>query len=194
MNTDHAELCASPEWAAHLHNEVLPLAVERADLGKELLEVGPGPGAATEWLRTKVDRMVAVELEAEAASLLAARFAGTNVEVRQGSGTALEFADDSFDSAASFTMLHHIPTAALQNLLLSEVFRVLRPGGVLVGADSLPSQSLHAFHEGDTYNPVEPAALLVRLQTLGYVDITLSVGSRLTFSAHKPPAQTERAA
>ncbi|WP_414506535.1 class I SAM-dependent methyltransferase [Streptomyces sp. NEAU-L66] len=194
MNTDHAELCASPEWAAHLHDEVLPLAVARADLGKKLLEVGPGPGAATEWLQTKVDRLVAVEIEAGAASQLADRFAGTNVEVRQGSGTALEFADDSFDSAASFTMLHHVPTTALQNLLLAEILRVLRPGGVFVGADSLPSQSLHAFHEGDIYNPVEPAALLVRLQTLGYVDITLGVGRRLTFSAHKPPAQAERAA
>uniref|UniRef100_A0AAU3GR62 Class I SAM-dependent methyltransferase n=1 Tax=Streptomyces sp. NBC_01401 TaxID=2903854 RepID=A0AAU3GR62_9ACTN len=194
MNTDHAKLCASPEWAAHLHAEVLPLAVERADLGKRLLEVGPGPGAATEWLRTKVGSLVAVEIEAEAASRLSDRFAGTNVEVRQGSGTALEFADDSFDSAASFTMLHHIPTAALQNLLLSEVFRVLKPGGVLVGADSLPSQPLHAFHEEDIYNPVEPAAFLVRLQTLGYVDITLGVGRGLTFSAHKPPTQTEQAA
>ncbi|WP_347237663.1 methyltransferase domain-containing protein [Streptomyces sp. M3] len=100
-----------------------------------------------------------------------------------------EFADDSFDSAASFTMLHHVPTTALQNLLLAEILRVLRPGGVLVGADSLPSQSLHAFHEDDVYNPVEPAAFLVRLQTLGYVDITLGVGSRLTFSAHKPPVR-----
>ncbi|WP_432081463.1 class I SAM-dependent methyltransferase [Streptomyces sp. WAC 04229] len=194
MNTDHAELCASPEWAAHLHDEVLPLAVQGAELGNDLLEVGPGPGAATEWLRTRVDRLVAVEIEAEAAALLSGRFEGTNVEVRQGSGTALEFADDSFDSAASFTMLHHVPTTALQNLLLAEILRVLRPGGVLVGADSLPSQSLHAFHEGDTYNPVEPATLLIRLQTLGYVDITLSVGRRLTFSAHKPPTQPERAA
>ncbi|MGW8551607.1 class I SAM-dependent methyltransferase [Streptomyces tubercidicus] len=194
MNPDHAELCTSPQWAAHLHDEVLPLAVARADLGKELLEVGPGPGAATEWLRTKVDRLVAVELEAEAAALLADRFSGTNVEVHQGSGSALEFADDSFDSAASFTMLHHVPTTALQNVLLAEVLRVLKPGGVLVGADSLPSQSLHAFHEGDIYHPVEPATLLVRLQTLGYVDITLGVGRRLAFSAHKPPAQAERAA
>ncbi|MFF9782795.1 Methylase involved in ubiquinone/menaquinone biosynthesis [Streptomyces sp. SceaMP-e96] len=186
MNTSHDELCASPEWAAHLHDEVLPLAVARAALGKDLLEVGPGPGAATEWLRTKVDRLVAVEIETAAASLLADRFAGTNVEIRQGSGVALDFADASFDSAASFTMLHHVPTAALQNRLLAEILRVLRPGGVLVGSDSLPSQTLHAFHEGDIYNPVEPAAFLVRLQTLGYVDITLGVGDRLTFSAHKP--------
>ncbi|NGN63121.1 class I SAM-dependent methyltransferase [Streptomyces sp. A7024] len=187
MNKEHDELCASPEWAALLHENVLPLAVDRADLGKELLEVGPGPGAATEWLRTRVDRLVAVEIEAAAAERLAARFAGTNVEVRQGSGSALEFADDSFDSAASFTMLHHVPTVALQNRLLAEILRVLRPGGVLVGADSLPSSPLHEFHEGDVYNPVEPAAFLTRLQTLGYVDITLGVTTGLTFSAHKPP-------
>jgi SAM-dependent methyltransferase len=186
MNTNHAELCASPEWAAHLHDDVLPVAVARADLGAEMLEVGPGPGAATEWLRTRVERLVAVEVDAQAASLLADRYAGTNVEIRQGSGTALDFADGSFDSAASFTMLHHVPTAALQNRLLAEILRVLRPGGVLVGSDSLPSHALHEFHEADTYNPVEPAAFLVRLQTLGYVDITLSVAARLTFSAHKP--------
>ncbi|MDG4862602.1 class I SAM-dependent methyltransferase [Streptomyces sp. T-3] len=194
MNNNHAELCASPEWAAHLHDNVLPIAVARADLGKELLEVGPGPGAATDWLRTRVERLTAVEIDADAAALLADRYAGTNVDVRQGSGAALEFADDSFDSAASFTMLHHVPTAALQNRLLAEILRVLRPGGVLVGADSLPSHALHEFHDGDIYNPVEPAAFLVRLQTLGYVDITLGVGTGLTFSAHKPAAHGEEAA
>ncbi|MFJ2910972.1 class I SAM-dependent methyltransferase [Streptomyces sp. NPDC087228] len=186
MNKRHAELCTSPEWAAHLQDSVLPVAIARAELGREMLEIGPGPGAATEWLRTRVERLVAVEVEAEAASLLADRYAGTNVEIHHGSGTELEFADDSFDSAASFTMLHHVPTAALQNRLLAEILRVLRPGGVLVGSDSLPSHSLHEFHEDDIYNPVEPAAFLVRLQTLGYVDITLGVGDRLTFSAHKP--------
>lgn len=185
MNRNH-ELCASPEWATHLQDNVLPIAIAWADLGKEMLEVGPGPGAATEQLRTRVERLVAVEIEAEAASLLADRYAGTNVEVRQGSGSVLEFADDSFDSAASFTMLHHVPTVELQNRLLAEIFRVLRPGGVFVGSDSLPSHSLHEFHEGDVYNPLEPAAFLVRLQTLGYVDITLGVGDHLTFSAHKP--------
>ncbi|MFD9793900.1 class I SAM-dependent methyltransferase [Streptomyces sp. NPDC059070] len=189
MNKNHAAVCTSPEWAAHLHEDVLPIAVARADLGRELLEIGPGPGAATEWLRTRVDRLVAVEIEAEAAALLAERYAGTNVEIHHGNGGALEFGDDSFDSAASFTMLHHVPTAALQNRLLAEVLRVLRPGGVLVGSDSLASHTLHEFHEGDVYNPVEPAAFLVRLQTLGYVDITLGVGDRLTFSAHKPVAK-----
>jgi hypothetical protein len=40
--------------------------------------------------------------------------------------------------------------------------------------------------EGDTYNPVEPAAFLTRLQTVGFGEITLTVSDRLLFRARKP--------
>ena len=53
------------------------------------------------------------------------------------------------------------------------------------GSDSLPSDGLHHFHEGDTYNPVEPAAFLTRLQTAGFDEITLHVGHNLIFTARK---------
>ena len=87
-----------------------------------------------------------------------------------GDATALGYPDASFDSVGMFTMLHHVPTRALQDRILAEALRVLRPGGTLIGSDSLPSDGLHQFHEGDTYNPVEPAALLTRLQTIGFAD------------------------
>jgi hypothetical protein len=45
---------------------------------------------------------------------------------------------------------------------------------------------LHHFHEGDVYNPIEPAVLLTRLQTLGYERITIGVDYAMTFVAHKP--------
>jgi hypothetical protein len=83
-------------------------------------------------------------------------------------------------------MLHHLPMQALQFAALCEAFRVLRPGGVLVGADSLASQGLHDFHEGDTYNPIDPPRLLVYLQAAGYARLTLAVGEVLLFTAHKP--------
>jgi SAM-dependent methyltransferase len=185
VNENHANLLGTPEWAAHLHDDILPVVTSGVDLGGDMLEVGPGPGAATEWLRHRVRRLVAVELDPEAAAALRARFARTNVSVVVGDATALDYPDGSFDSVGMFTMLHHVPTPGLQNALLAEALRVLRPGGTLVGSDSLASDRLHHFHAGDTYNPVEPAALLTRLQTLGFGPITITVGDTLLFRAGK---------
>lgn len=86
-------------------------------------------------------------------------------------------------------MLHHLPTVSAQNRVLSEAFRTLRPGGVLIGSDSLASTGLHDFHAGDVYSPVEPAALVTRLLTIGFVSLTLPVGDDLRFSAHKPSTE-----
>jgi ubiquinone/menaquinone biosynthesis C-methylase UbiE len=183
MNENHDKLMASAEWAEHLRDDVLPLAVRDVDLGEDLLELGPGPGAATDWLRHRVNRLVGLEQEAEAAAKLAARF--PDIEVVTGDATALPYPEASFDTVAAFTMLHHVPTRAQQDKLLAEAFRVLRPGGTFLGSDSLASDGLHHFHEGDTYNPVEPAAFLTRLQTAGFDLITLRVGYNVIFTAAK---------
>ncbi len=186
MNENHARLCPSPEWASHLHEDVLPALADGLELGPRMLEIGPGPGAATEWLRHRVERLVAIELDAQTVTNLRQRFADTGVEVVQGDATSLPFEDGSFDSAGSFTMLHHVPTTAMQNQLLAEALRVLRPGGTLIASDSSPSNDLHHFHLGDVYNPVDPASLMTRLQTVGFGAITVSVDYGFTFRARKP--------
>lgn len=193
MNEGHATLCSSPEWAKYLQEEVLPFFLTHATLGDDVLEIGPGPGAATEWLAKRVRRLVAIEVSPEAAHVLARRYEGTNVEVLTGDASKMDFVNDTFDTVASFTMLHHVPTTTLQNAILTEAFRVLRPGGVLIGSDSLASNDLHLFHSCDTYNPIEPAALLVRLQTIGFFPITLVVDRRLKFVARKPDVGNESA-
>jgi SAM-dependent methyltransferase len=171
-----------------MQTEVLPSLAKGVDLGDEMLEIGPGPGAATDWLRHKVRRLVALELEAEAADVLAAKYVGTNVEVHVGDAASTAFGDACFDSVGCFTMLHHIPTLALQDRALSEAFRILRPGGVLIGSDSLASNELHHFHADDTYNPIEPTSLLPRLQAFGFRNITVAVDGMVRFVAHKPAA------
>lgn len=191
MNENHERLCPSPEWAAYLQNDILPPLTAGLSLGRHLLEIGPGPGAATDWLRHRVKCLTAVEVDQAAAERLAARFAGTNVEIVTADATRLTFADESFDSVGTFTMLHHVPTVALQFRLLAEAYRLLRPGGVLLGSDSLASTGLHEFHAGDTYNPVEPASLLSRLQALGFSKITIAVDEVLTFTAHRPVPQPD---
>jgi SAM-dependent methyltransferase len=193
MNSNHDNLCGSPEWAAHIQDEVLPVVTAQVDLGREMLEIGPGPGAATAWLCQRVARLVALERDEAAATALAGKFPG--VEVTVGDATAMSYPDCSFDSVGSFTMLHHVPTTALQNQILAEALRVLRPGGVLVGSDSLPSDGLHGFHEGDTCHPVEPSAMLVRLQTLGFAAVMVAVDEVLMFTARKAaPAGADQAA
>jgi SAM-dependent methyltransferase len=175
VNDNHAQLCPSPEWAEFLHTEVLPWLVERAEIGPVMIEVGPGPGAGTEWLRHRVERLVVVEIEPEAAGRLLDRFADTNVEVVNADATSMSFADATFDSAGSFTMLHHVPTAELQDQLLAEVARVLRPGGVLIGSDSTPSDGLRDFHDGDTYHPIAPDGFADRLLAAGFAEATVEV-------------------
>lgn len=184
MNENHA-LCSTPEWAEFMESEVLEPVTAGLDLGEEMLELGPGPGATTRWLRHRVKRVVAFELDPDAAARLASDLAGTNVEVEVGDATSSPFPEESFDSVGCFTMLHHVPTAQDQFRILCEAYRVLRPDGVLVGADSLASQGLHEFHEGDTYNPIDPARLFVLLQAAGFGHVMVSAGDGLLFTARK---------
>src|SRR5277367_4755859 len=60
MNEAHLRICASPEWAAFVESELLPWVLAEADLGDEVLEVGPGPGLTTDVLRRQVPRLTAV--------------------------------------------------------------------------------------------------------------------------------------
>jgi ubiquinone/menaquinone biosynthesis C-methylase UbiE len=186
MNENHARLCPSPEWAAHLQQDVLPSLTSNVDLGEHMLEIGPGPGAATDWLRHQVRRLTVIEIDDMAGAKLADRYAGSNVEVVTGDATDAHWPDESFDSVGCFTMLHHVPTTAAQNKILAAAFRMLKPSGVLIASDSLASDELHHFHVGDTYNPIEPASALVRLQTVGFGKITVTVDGILKFVAHKP--------
>ena len=127
-----------------------------------------------------------VEIDPELSERLAARFAGSNVEVVTGDASKLDFPDASFDSVGTFTMLHHLPAVTLQNGVFREANRVLRPGGLLVGSDSLGTTALHDFHAGDVYNPLEPASLLPRLQMAGFGDVMVSVSDDIRFIARKP--------
>ena len=186
MNANHQNLCGGPDWADYLRANVLSTLVSAGDLGERMLELGPGPGAATDWLRQRVRHLVAVEVDRDAAEALAARYVDGNVTVRVGDCTATGLPTASFDSVGSFTMLHHLPTTGEQRAMLAEAFRVLVPGGVFLGSDSLASVGLHHFHVDDTYNPIDPARLLVLLQAEGFYPVTVTVGEDLTFRAVRP--------
>lgn len=187
MNEQHLTICASAEWAELVEHVLLPWVVEGRRLGDEVLEVGAGPGLVTDALRRQVPRLVAVEVDQRLAAALRRRLAGTNVEVVEADATALPFDSGRFSAVACFTMLHHVPTVAMQDRLLGELLRVLRPGGLLVGTDGMDTPDRREVHAGDVFLPVDPAELPRRLTAVGFThpDVEIS-GDRFRFAATSP--------
>lgn len=187
MNENH-RMCGSDEWRAVVRDAILPWALAEVDLGDDVLEVGPGYGATTDVIAEQVLKLTAVEIDGELARGLDERFSGNDaVRVVWGDGTALEFPDNRFSGAVSFSMLHHVEPDELQDRLFREVCRVLLPGGVFVVADSLPSSDLEAYHVGDTYNPIEPIEVANRLAAAGFGNVDVRTNDfGWTASACKP--------
>lgn len=189
MNTGHAALCSSPEWAEFIAGEVLPAVLARVDPGDDVLEIGPGYGATTERLIGLGRQLTAVEIEPALAAELRERF--PSVRVVDGRGESLPFPASSFTAVFCFTMLHHMHSAEAQDALFRQARRVLRPGGVFAGSDSIASDDLRGFHEGDIYTPVDPATLADRLSTVGFTDVKIQVASTwFAFSGSVPGDHT----
>lgn len=185
MNEAHAELCSSQEWAEHLTGELLPETVRGIDLGEDLLEVGPGYGAATTTLARLAARVTAVEIDPAMADRLRA-IVPDNVEVLTQGASALPFAAGRFSAAVCFTMLHHVPSPQLQDAIFAEVARVLRAGGWFAGTDSTDSPQWRELHVDDVCVPVDPSTLPDRLAAAGFTDVTVTADGPLRWRARRP--------
>jgi SAM-dependent methyltransferase len=175
MNLFHRWLCQSARWKTTVERYILPWVLDGVDLGPNVIEVGPGPGITTDLLRTRVERLTCVEIDRALADALSHRMAGRNVTVLCEDATDLPLPDETFDGAVSLTMLHHVPSAALQDRLLAEVARVLRPGGIFAGTDSISSPLFRLMHVFDTMVVVDPNTLPERLEAAGFTDVQVDV-------------------
>jgi SAM-dependent methyltransferase len=186
MNRLHRWYCRSDAWAATVRDE-LPRVLHGVELGDEVLEVGPGPGLTTDLLRTRVPRITAIEIDPRLAQALRQRTLGQGVEVVTGDATAMPFQAARFSAVVSFTMLHHLTSPELQDRLLAEACRVLRPGGVFAGSDSTASFLFRLAHLGDTMVLVDPDRFASRLQAAGFTDAQVRRGNRaFGFQATRP--------
>jgi SAM-dependent methyltransferase len=168
VNRVHRWLCRSSRWGKMLDQFVVPWVLSDVELGDEVLEVGPGPGLTTDLLRPRIAHLTALEIDPALAQSLGARLRGTNVKVVRGDATAMPLGDARFSGAVSFTMLHHVPSPTLQDKLLREVRRTLKPGGVFAGVDSLQSFGMRMLHIWDTLVPVDPGGFPARLEAAGF--------------------------
>ena len=185
MNLMHRRLCSSAGWAEKVAG-LLTDDLAGLDLGDDVLEIGPGFGATTAVLVDRVPHLTAVEVDEASAARLREEYRG-RATIVHGDGTALPFEDGRFSAVVCFTMLHHVPSPALQDALFAEARRVLRPGGLFHGVDSQPSLRFRVLHIGDTMVVVDPATLPARLTAVGFDDepeVRVADG-RLRFTARR---------
>lgn len=108
--------------------------------GGEMLEVAIGTGLNLEHYSADV-RITGIDWSGEmvARAQSRARELGLTVDFRDGDAHRLEFGDESFDTVVCTYSLCGIPD---DRRAVSEMFRVLRPGGVLVLVDHVVSTAL----------------------------------------------------
>lgn len=132
----------------------------------------------TDVISRRVAHLVAVEIDPRMADVLEARLSGSNVEVVRADATQLSYGDNSFSGAVSFTMLHHLPSADLQDRLLAEVYRVLRPGGIFAGSDSRTGPLFRVAHLFDTMVLVDPEKFGTRLEKAEFEQVSVLMAEK----------------
>ncbi|MFJ2666420.1 class I SAM-dependent methyltransferase [Nocardia fluminea] len=106
----------------------------------KVLEIGVGPGASFPFYPSTVTRLVAVEPEAllRRRAEHAAVTAPINVEVIGGDAEHIAVEDNSFDAVVTSLVLCSVPD---QSAALTEIARVLKPGGTLRFFEHVRSES-----------------------------------------------------
>lgn len=142
--------------------------LQGSQLGEHVLELGAGPGAATEELSRLAGRVTSLEYDHYFAAKLGARANSASVTVIQGDAATLPFSSSTFSSAIAILMLHHLRSNELQDRAFAEIARVLRPGGVFLAFEIQDSWLNRVGHFRSTFVPVAPALVVARLTAAGF--------------------------
>ena len=147
-----------------------PLFIEHAGIadGENLIEVGCGTGSLTFTLPQKAELAGLAAIDHSEIYLAAAKAKNkdSRINLEQGDGCALRFPDASFDRALSMLVLPSV--LPRPELMVAEMRRVTRPGGVVVAAfwDS-PGGSPSQRMLWDTAAALDEAAAQARDRTMG---------------------------
>lgn len=186
MNEAHLQILASPQWAQTLRDDLLPWLIQAGELGDDVLELGPGPGLTTDLLMHRAAWVTAVEVDERLAADLAERMAGMNVAVIHADASRTGLPAGHFSAVVCLSMLHHVPSASLQDQVLREALRVLRPGGCFLAVDAVDSDRMRELHVDDVFVPLDPGTAEGRLAAAGFGGITIErADHRIRMSARK---------
>src|SRR5215831_13953862 len=173
MNSFEKWYCGSALWRYLTRRELLPWMLQGSELGEHVLELGAGAGPATAELACRALRITSLEYDHSSALKLRSRANPSNISVIQGDAAALPFSSGTFSAAIAILMLHHLKSPELQDRAFSEIYRVLRPGGVFLAFD-IPNGWIHRVaHIRSTFVPLDPPTAIQRLMAAGLGHVKL---------------------
>jgi SAM-dependent methyltransferase len=175
MNRYETWFCGTRLWQWVTRRQLLPWILQGSELGEHVLELGAGPGAATEELGRRTARVTCLEYDHAFAAKLGARVNGSNAAVIQGDAATLPFADGTFSSAIAILMLHHLRSNELQDRAFAEICRTLRPGGVFLAFEIQDGWLHRVAHIRSTFVPLAPASAFARLTAAGFPKVTVDI-------------------
>jgi ubiquinone/menaquinone biosynthesis C-methylase UbiE len=165
--------CGSAYWRRMTRKQVIPWLLSGAELGEHVLEIGAGPGAATEELRRRARRVTSLEYSHAFAAGLALRTQATNGDVLQGDASALPFPEKTFSAAIAVLVLHHLKSQEAQEHAFAEIHRVLRPAGVFLAIEIQDGWLQRIGHIRSTFVAVAPSSVPERLAVVGFSSVSI---------------------
>ena len=118
-----------------------------------ILDIGCGNGRNIEYYSSNKNKIIGLDNSIEFVKLCKSK----NLEVYFGSMTNLIFSDKEFDFILSIASFHHLNNIIDRKKTLSEIYRVLKPNGIVlmtVWSKNQPSKTKRIFDEyGDTIVP-----------------------------------------
>ena len=121
-------------------------AIRDVIAGKTVLDVACGEGYGSRFMSDVATSVTGVDISSEAVVHASTAYIRNNLSFRQGSATALDFPDESFDVVVSFETIEHLLEQAK---MLAEIRRVLRTNGFLI--ISSPNRPIYSQESGE-YN------------------------------------------
>lgn len=111
--------------------------------GKQVVDVACGEGYGSQILSGVADSVTGIDISAEAVAHAAGRYGSDRLRFVEASAALLPLEDDSVDVVVSFETIEHHDQ---HEEMLSEIRRVLRPGGMLIM--SSPNKQRYSIDPG----------------------------------------------